>query len=32
MFFTKPFNQGFKNYHQKLQDKFVKDIEKIIFE
>ena len=32
MFFTKPFNQAFEKLPPELQDKFVRDIENIIFE
>ena len=32
MFFTKPFNQAYEKLPPKLQESFVKDIEKIIFE
>ena len=32
MFFTKPFNQAYEKLPAELQENFVKDIEKIIFE
>lgn len=32
MFFTKPFNQAYEKLPPKLQESFVKDIEKIIFQ
>ena len=32
MFFTKPFNQAYEKLPPKLQESFVKDIEKIIFD
>ena len=32
MFFTKPFNQAYEKLPEELQENFVKDIQKIIFE